>query len=452
MSKHVTFGSIPNEEPLTNSKDKQYISESLKRIQNMVKIQNAENFLFTNERSIELAGILESSLSKNDDMALSIEVDQKKFKEVYNELSPILISQHPIIKKFLDIILSNELEQMAEELMWIVVYDTLQNRALNKYLSQSRADLYNLLSINFSSLRRRLALLPAWAYDQILEFYCAQICAVILILLLHSHQETELYSNVPFVGHIENGVRLLLIGFSSPNLNSFHTIVFDLIPKNLQPSVPTKMVIGGDKYNSDLANTLSYEPQIQNEWNSRRKCLFHATSQTGLLSNALKLRGSAAPKPVSKSHRVIRGSVGKSDLPIRKAMNIIQSVDDIVDSHVDATKNDLDKLKNYEKEYLTSPRWAILSNTFPNLNQSSSMPNISPKPLDVSFDHFQPDVSLPGVFQELARSPRRYNIDNMPPRQKRIIDVDEMKSYLEDARVELHEELRDSQNAYRKKG
>lgn len=441
MSKHVTFGSIPNEEPLTNHNNKQYISDSLKRIQNMVKIQNAETFMFNMARSIEFANILESSLSKDD--TLSIEIDQKKFVDVYNELSPILISQHLIIKRYLNLILSVELEQMAEELMWIVVYDTLQNRALNKLLSQSRTKLYNILSINFSAFRKKLSLLPASTYDQILEFYCAQICAVILILLLHSHQESELYSNVPFVGHIENGVRLLLVGFSSPNLNSFHNIVFDLIPENLRPSVPTKMVIGGDKYNTDLTQTLSYEPQIQSEWNSRRKCLFHATSQTGLLSNALKLRGSTTPKPMSKSHRVIRGSVTKSELPIRKAMNIIQSVDDIVDNHIDATKNDLDTLKYYEKDYLESPRWSKITNQ---VSQLSSTTNITPKPLGVSFDRFQPKTSLPGVFQELVRSPRRYNIDNMPPRKKNLIDVKEMQSYLENARTELHDELRDSQH------
>lgn len=442
MAKHVTFGAIPNEIPLTNQNNKEYMPDSLKRIQNMVKIQNAENFMFNNERSVELAGILQTSLSDNNDI-LSIEIDSKKFKDVYIEMSPILISQHLIIKRYLDLILSDELEQMAEELMWIVVYDTLQSRALNKILSRSRSRLYNVLSINFSTFRKKLSLLPASTYDQILEFYCAQICAVILIVLLHSHQETELYSNAPFVGHIENGVRLLLIGFSSPNLNGFHKIVFDLIPKNLQPSVPTKMIIGGDNYNLDLASTLSYEPQIQSEWNSRRKCLFHATSQTGLLSNALKLRGSTTPKPVSKSHRVIRGSVGKSELPIRKAMNIIQSVDDIVDNHITATKNDLDTLKFYEKDYLTCPRWSNIAN-----GQLSSS-NVTPKPLGVSFEHFRPQTSLPGVFQELARSPRRYNIDNMPPRKKRLIDVKEMQTYLENTRNELHDEIRDSQCQYK---
>ena len=66
--------------------------------------------------------------------------------------------------------------------------------------------------------------------------------------------------------------------------------------------------------------------------------------------------------------------------------------------------------------------------------------------MGVTFDHFQPQMSLPGVFQEHARSPRRYNIDNMPPRKKRLIDVKEMQSYLEKTRNELHDELRDSQH------
>lgn len=453
MSKHVTFGAIPNDIPTVNQAKKTYISDSLQRIQNMVKYDNAETFMFNLDRSKEFAKVLETSICEND--ILAINVDGKSFKDVYIKMTPKMISKHMTIKKYLNLILSDELEQMAEELMWIVIFDTLQARSLTKVLRHTRKHLYNVLSMHFSSFRKSLSLLPATTYDRITEFYCAQICAVILILLLHSHQDSELFSSVAFVGKIENRVRMLFIGFASPNINSFHSIVFDLIPKSLKASVPTKMIIGGDNYDADLTTTISYEPQIANEWNSRRECLFQATSQTGLMANALKLRGTSAPQP-TKSHRVVRGSVGKSELPIRKAMNIMKSVDDIVGEHIDDTKMRLDELKDFERGYFESPRWSNLNATFmpnstaPQTSHSSTFHSIiAPKPLGFTFDNFQPDTSLPGVFQELARSPRRYKLDNMPLKQPYTIDIPKMQAELEAARIELHDELRDSQQEQR---
>ena len=37
----------------------------------------------------------------------------------------------------------------------------------------------------------------------------------------------------------------------------------------------------------------------------------------------------------------------------------------------------------------------------------------------------------------------------MPPRKKRLIDVKEMQTYLENTRNELHDEIRDSQCQYK---
>ncbi|OHT02221.1 hypothetical protein TRFO_30730 [Tritrichomonas foetus] len=425
--KHVTFGAIPNGEveAKRTKKRKQYMTDALKRIQNMVKLENPEEFKLSLSRSMEFANVLSNSLV-HDNNLISLEVDGKKFKDVYFELTPLMISKHLTIKKFASLIQSDELEQFAEDIFWLVLYDILQTRALNKYLSMTRARLYNVLSMRFSTLRRNLYLTPATTYDRIIEFFGALIASTILILMLHSHLETELYCNVNLVLRIENSVRQLLVGFSSPNINSFHTIVFELIPEEIKTSVPTRLNIGGDNYNKDLTNTISYEPQIANEWNSRRNCLFQATSQTGLMANALKLRGTSAPLP-TKSHRVARGSVEKSQLPIAKAMKIVSSVDDIVSKHEEGTRGFLDEMRQHEKDYFASPHL---------------IPN--PPKIGVSFDNFQPDMSLPGVFQETMRSPRRYKLDNMPPRKQRLIDIDQVNSELEFVRTELHDEIKNN--------
>ena len=421
MKAHVTFDTA---QLLSSKRKKEHMTDSLQRIQNMVKIVTPENFRFNFQRSFEFSKILSEALLENN--LLNIKVDEKIFKDVYLELSTLIINKHTIIRQFKGLIGSNDFEQLAENIMWLVVYDLILDRALNKHLSVTKNLLYNVLSMRFTIMRRQLAMSSSSAYVRFIELYSALIAATALILMLHSHLETELYCNVNMVWKIEMSVRQMLIGFSSPDINSFHTIVHELMPDDLKMAIPKKLKIGGDGYNTDLTTTISYEPQMAKEWNSRNNCLFQATSRTGLLANALKLRGMSAHMP-TKGHRVVRGTIEKSQLPITKAKNIVASVNGIVNDHEEVTRHLLNDMRMHEKEFLSSPN--LLT---------------TPKPLPITFENFHPDMSSPGVFQVLMRSPRRYNINNIPPPQKKPINVDELNHELEYYHEELRKEVEES--------
>lgn len=347
------------------------IPESL-RLQDLNATPSAGNFQFGEILSKDLAKDLTVDISEN---AITLVLNSKPLNTVYRPIVERLISQHMTILKLRHVIISSNLEQMAASIIYVVVAQLLHPKSVTKEISVTRSRLYNNLSRYFALLRKDLRHTPANLSEQLLEFWCSSVCAMLLILLVSKDEHEELHNNVFFVTRIEQEVHRILIGPSMVNPISFHSIVVDLLPYDIASLIPADLT--ADDETIYVKDCSTRQP--------RRAKLFTPT----ILHSMMSSRSNIPVKPQG---------------PSEKADKIVLNVKQIVGKHKIKTQQSLNVIRLCERDYLDGP------------NMTTGIP------VAVSFDSFAPES---------------YKKSHLPKRPRKL-DIEKMNAMLDSALVNLH--------------
>jgi hypothetical protein len=297
--------------------------------------------------------------SESPDGNLSFHFSGLSFPDVYRTITERVLDHHFSILPFAGLLFSGDTEQMSETISFLTLADCLAFKSVSSNLTRQLTRFFLRLSSQSALLRHRLSLFSVAVVRPFIEFWAAGICATIATLFLSDCSSPE------FFGHIERGVRELLIGFSPPGLDGFHAIVAQLVD---HPDVPASV---GE------AAAPAAKPKAASETD-----VFAKTAETALASRAKMERRSCIPFPTR------RGGAADDDgrqFSIAKALRIGQNVKDVVGAHAVETAEALGALRRTEKEFLNNAR----------------VPGVSP--LGITFGTFNPSYGA----EPAGRSPRR---------------------------------------------
>lgn len=380
--------------------------------------QNADSFRFRPERAENLKDMLINSIV---DERVDIVLGKTSYAKLFAKIVKRYFEKKTKHKPCLSLFLSDDVMQMTQEASWILICDVLPDSISIDDLTGKREDLYDDLSIRFSQLRKSLATNDSINTDMYIDLWCCFISASLLTFIIHHFENTELYRNAPFTARIEKDCRKLFVGFASPNVREYHHAVLSMVPEQCVILLPTRIGIGGDSYNNELTSVLSYEPEMSKAWRSRNNTLFQDTEQTGLMKNAMKLRGTAGIPIPTKGHKFIQGNVERSSMPLTKTHKIIQHVDKIVDDHEKTKQTVLNQIFDTQYDYFYTDK------------------KVAYKPsLGISFEAFGTD----NKYRSSARSPSR--VASMVPqqscpqtarayRQRHVLDIKDIQQTIKEA-------------------
>ncbi|OHT15097.1 hypothetical protein TRFO_14448 [Tritrichomonas foetus] len=313
----------------TKSSNRNNLSEALRRIEQTAPQQTADDFTFSNEISTDLLKYLFSSYNGKD---INMEMGEANLTEIYAPIVEKFLRINPPLAPFEVILFRDEIISMLQYICWIVTYDLLSPELISHETDQLRRTIYDDLSINFSQLQKRLMNSTLTLSARFLELWCEVVCAAIFTLFMSVFQETPLYRNAAFFTRYENDIRTILVGFSSPNLREFHKSILNLIPNEYKICVPKLITIGGEDYSKEFTTMLTFEPQIEKSWKARKSTLFQTSSTTGLMQNAMKLKGANITTP-RKSRSIRRGNAERSGVQIAKAQEVLKNTKKIIKNY-----------------------------------------------------------------------------------------------------------------------
>lgn len=374
---------------------------ALQRVEKTAPLETPDNFTFSPEQSTELIQFLNDSVKIFDKSNLNLRVrivftkndessKNEKFKlpEIYLPIVDKFLNINPPLTPFTDLLKSAELITMLQFITWVILFDIIDNSFYTEILEDKRRMIYDRLSIDFSQLQMKLSNSTLSLSGRFIDLWCSVVCALLFSLILNLYEDSQLYRNSSFCLRIENDVRMLLIGFASPNVKDFHKSILSLMSNELKLAVPTIVTVGGEDYNpSDFTNTLKYEPQIVEAWNQRDNPMFQASSTTGLVQNAMKLKGAQVATPAGKIGRPIkRGNVEKSGMPIAKAKIVLLNTEKIVNSYQKDRSSMVNDLCATEESYTEIP------NVPPITKLGISFENFGKNKDDVYFSPHPPDL------------------------------------------------------------
>lgn len=363
---------------------------ALQRVEKAAPLEKPGNFTFSSDQSTEIIKFLNDSVKILDKSNLNLRVRIIFIsKQIYNNVSSDNNNQQrdtndkensngnekikltdiyfPIVDKFLNInpplapftefLKSKELISMLQFITWVILFDIIDKSYKTEALEDTRRIIYNRLSIDFSQLQKKLSNSTLSLSGRFIDLWCSVVCASIFSLVLTPYENTQLYRNSSFSLRIENDVRMLLIGFASPNVKDFHKSILGLMSNELKLAVPTIVTVGGEDYNpTDFTKTLQYEPQIVEAWNQRDSAMFQVSSTTGLMQNAMKLKGAQVTTPAGKIGRSVKkGNVEKSGMPIAKAKIVLLNTEKIVNNYQDDRVNLVNEICATEETYSEAP-------------------------------------------------------------------------------------------------
>lgn len=359
------------------------VPESLRNLQELT----LSNFQFEEDFSKSLAEDLNASV---DEDKITLVVNSTRFDAVYKNIAERLVSQHMTIHKLRHVLLSNNLEEMAASIIYIVLCELIHPKSLTKEISLMRSKIYGNLSQHFTLLRKDLRPTPTNLADNFLEFWCAAVCSILFSLILDPSRNEELHNNIFFVTRVEHEVRSILISSSSSNMMTFHDLVLGLVPYRLIELIPTDVTCN----NSEVyANPCS-------ERHPKRARLFTPSLLQSISTPRARVR------PINMQV--------KTRLPSEKADKVVQSVNQMVGKHKIKTQQSLNVIRLYERDYKYSPNMT------------------SEEALAVSFDSF-----IPQTYDGSYKAPESYKKSNLPKRLKKV-DIDKINQILDSALINLH--------------
>ena len=388
---------------------------ALKRIEKLVQVVRPENFVLPAGICGDVVPCLESAASP--DGTVDVQLCGLEYGSIYLSTIEKFLEKHPIMVPFDSALTSPDLIQMAQKVAWLLLFGVVKKRLITHELASAKGAIYDGLARTFSDLRRKLASMVSSISDRFVELWSSAICAALFTMLMRLYEETELYRNCPFVVRIENDIRDLLVGFSSPYVQEFHQSIIMLIPKSLRMAFPVRVGIGGDEDETDITNVLKHEPEIARAWQQRKNTLFKTSTQTALMQHAMKLTGARNPVEV-KTHVVQRGNTEKSHLKVSKAEEVMKQTKAVMKDYGITRRQFLDDLYDEEVHY----------------ERTSAVPRIVP--LGVSFEHFgknrRPKVSKAQTARKVVvPMPSKKRI--RPYRRKREFDEAQMIQDISDA-------------------
>ena len=321
---------------------------ALKRIEKLIHVQTPETFELPGSITPEIIQSLVNSVSGISEVNLVISTAD--FNAIYATTIGHFIKLHPIMLPFDSTLVSRDIVQIAQKVSWLLIYDVIRSRLVTPQLSLLKQRIYDDLAKTFSELRRKLASMNSSIADRFVELWSTAICASLFTMLMSLYEETELYRNYHFVVRIENEIRNLLVGFSSPYVQDYHHSIMVLIPKDLRLAFPNRLMVGGDDDSGDLASAIKYEPEIARAWKRRKDTLFMASTQTALMQHAMKMTGAHLPVE-TKSRAVRRGNTEKSKLKVSKVDEIAKQTQAVFDTYDVQRREVLDDIFDRELWY-----------------------------------------------------------------------------------------------------
>ncbi|OHT12666.1 hypothetical protein TRFO_17499 [Tritrichomonas foetus] len=416
------------------------LSAALQRIEKTMPVQSPSNFTFSHDQSLDMIKYLQNSIKIKDKSNLIVQINIKFGDTLLKELYPPIVDKflniNPPLSPFQKLIISDEITSMLQFVTWIVLFDIIDDCYYPEGIDDVRRTIYDKLSIDFSLLQKKLNSSTLSLSDRFIELWSSVVCASIFTLVLTIYQDSELYRNTPFALRIENDVRFLLVGFASPNVKDYHRSIVSIMPNDLKIAVASIVTVGGEDYSTELTTALTYEPQIVNAWNSRKDMLLMATTTTGLMENAMKLKGARIVAPNKKGRTVKKGNVEKSGLPIAKARVVLKNTETMFKTYdTDRSKviYDICATEETYKEVPTVPPITQLGITFENFTKAPPKP---PMATSVRSPRPRPKTTrAPGKRNASARSTRppgspRFKYHKVPDVPEIISKVQEVNDYL----------------------
>lgn len=321
---------------------------ALKRIEKLIHVETPETFEIPASIASDIVSALTNAVSQSSEVNLVIA--RADFKQIYESIITRFIKFHPIMLPFDSTLVSRDLVQIAQKVSWLLIFDITKKRLITPQMNLMKSRIYDSLARTFSELRRKLASMTASIADRFVELWSSAICASLFTMLMSQYEETELYRNYPFVVRIENDIRNLLVGFSSPYVQDYHHSIMVLIPKDLRLAFPKRLMVGGDDESDDLASAIKYEPEIARAWKRRKDTLFMASTQTALMQHAMKMTGARCPVE-AKSQVVRRGNTEKSKLKVSKVDEIARQTKELFDGYDSRRQFVLDDIYDRELSY-----------------------------------------------------------------------------------------------------
>ena len=393
---------------------------ALKRIEKLVQVVRPENFEFPPPIAKDIVQCLEAAAAPGG--IVTVTLNGIDYGSTYLSTIEKFLKRHPIMVPFDSTLTSSDLIQMAQKVVWLLLFGVLRKRLITPELSSARSEIYDGLARTFSELRRKLATMVSRISDRFVELWSSAICAAMFTMMMRLYEDTDLYRNCPFVVRLENDIRDLLVGFSSPYVQDYHQSIMMLIPKDLRMAFPVRVTVGGDDEETDITNVLKHEPEIQRAWQQRKNTLFKTSTQTALMQHAMKLTGARNPVEV-KTHVVQRGNAEKSHLKVSKAEEVVKQTKVVMKDYGVSRQRFLDELYDEEVHY----------------ERTSAVPRIVP--LGVSFENFgvsrKPRPPKVQTARVIVPAPVKRRM--RPYRRKREFDEAQMMRDIDDAHAYILE-------------
>ena len=384
-------------------------------------------WVVSNDIGNKILFILRNSILKD---FINLELSNFSYQYVYSQCVKKLLNLRPNILQYQELMLSKELEQISQHVMWIILYDFLPRQILQNDINKLFKTIFDNLSIQYAYLRKKLSTISSLINEKFIDNWTYAICATILQMTISEFSESELVNSPDFVISTENSVKILLDGFPSSNIHYFHQSVWPLlsprahrlIPKNLIPIIKNILIDHGSIENNELSLAIQLEPHYESIKKHSNDILFTENTRTNLIKNALKLSGTKGPFDL-KGRIYKKGSSEKSNIIIKKTQAIIKQTNTILENHINERNNLLFEICDRELECN-------------NILKTSNL-----KPLNFSFENFGFDpINGKLAILDNNTSKNRTSWKNNIKNNKKPLDIfnfEEMKNILKESHIEI---------------
>ena len=317
------------------------------------QLMQSRKFTFSESFAHRILTLLRSAVNGDK---VNLVLSDFSFQFVYSQCCKKLTQVKPTTAQYLNLMETDDLIEIAELVMWIILYDTIPENILQNDIRIQQQQLYDKLSLLFHSLRKRLAAVSSNTNQCLIDDWTAALAATILQLTATEYIGTELENNYEYVEQVESEVRELLTGFPPSNLMAFHTTVILLlsmkaqkyIPKKLTPTANYALFDNGHKEQTALAGAMTIEGHFEEISRHAKDVVFTTNSRTGLMQNAMRLTGMKEPTE-TKGMAFRKGTTEVSDIVVKKCNAIMAASDEMVKKHADIRDTHLLKICKEEK-------------------------------------------------------------------------------------------------------
>ena len=267
------------------------------------------------------------------------------FQFAYSQTIKKLNHSRPRTNNYNTLLLDKNQEEMAKMICWIVLYDICYYKCIKNDIKKYQKQIYDSLSMKFYHFRSKTSKLENLTCEYVITYYA--VCAESItyqVILANFPEINDFVNNEEFVRFVDSLIRGLIIGFASKSTELF-SIVWEtltlktqkLVPKSIDNATKINELLGEDTTSADIEFSFKEGKRYKESIKSGENIIFHENTRTGLMDNALKLRG--AYEPVEEKVRAFKlGSTDSSKVAASKTKAIIRETEKMVEKHI--TKRD----------------------------------------------------------------------------------------------------------------